>query len=67
MTKAFSFGDGADCPRVRLGERLAAIDEGIMAADDGFVVDHRLVVAWVASWGTPSETPLPLARKSDEG
>ena len=39
--------------------RLAAIDEGIKAADDGRVVAHEDVVAWVRSWGGPDELPMP--------
>jgi predicted transcriptional regulator len=40
-------------------EQLAAIDEGIKAADEGRVVDHEDVVAWVRSWGSPDEIPMP--------
>jgi predicted transcriptional regulator len=39
--------------------RLAAIDEGIKAADDGRVVAHEDVVAWVRSWGGADELPMP--------
>ncbi|ASG20469.1 CopG family ribbon-helix-helix protein [Nitrospirillum viridazoti] len=44
--------------------QLAAIDEGIRAADAGEVVAHEDVVAWVRSWGTSHELPMP-APKSD--
>jgi len=39
--------------------QLAAIDEGIKAADAGRVVAHEDVVAWVQSWGQPDELPMP--------
>lgn len=38
---------------------LAAIDEGIKAADAGRVVAHEDVAAWVRSWGRPDELPMP--------
>jgi predicted transcriptional regulator len=39
--------------------QLAAIDEGLRAADAGRVVAHEDVVAWVQSWGSPDELPMP--------
>jgi predicted transcriptional regulator len=39
--------------------QLAAIDEGLRAADAGRVVAHEDVVAWVSSWGRPDELPMP--------
>jgi predicted transcriptional regulator len=39
--------------------QLAAINEGIRAADTGRVVAHAEVVAWVQSWGQPDELPTP--------
>ncbi|HZL00919.1 MAG TPA: CopG family ribbon-helix-helix protein [Caulobacteraceae bacterium] len=39
--------------------QLAAIEEGIRAADEGHVVAHDEVVAWVRSWGGPDELPMP--------
>ena len=39
--------------------QLAAIDEGIKAADAGQVVLHEDVAAWVQSWGHPTELPMP--------
>jgi predicted transcriptional regulator len=39
--------------------QLAAIDEGIRAADTGHLVAHESVVAWVQSWGQPNELPMP--------
>lgn len=39
--------------------QLAAIDEGIAAADAGRVAAHEDVVAWVRSWGHPDELPMP--------
>ena len=38
---------------------LAAIDEGIKAADEGRVVAHEDVAAWVRSWDSPNELPTP--------
>jgi predicted transcriptional regulator len=43
---------------------LPAIDEGIKAADEGRVVAHEDVAAWVRSWDTPEELPMPECRKS---
>ncbi|MDE1148055.1 MAG: CopG family ribbon-helix-helix protein [Azospirillaceae bacterium] len=40
---------------------LRAIEEGIRAADAGKVVPHEDVVAWVNSWGTDNELPMPSA------
>ncbi|MGH7074740.1 MAG: CopG family ribbon-helix-helix protein [Stellaceae bacterium] len=39
--------------------QLAAIDEGLKAADEGRVVAHEDVAAWVRSWGGPNEQPKP--------
>ncbi len=39
--------------------QLAAIDEGVVAADAGRLVAHEDVVAWVASWDQPDELPMP--------
>ena len=39
--------------------QVAAIDEGIRAADAGQVIAHEDVVAWVQSWGRPDELPMP--------
>jgi predicted transcriptional regulator len=39
--------------------QVAAIDEGIRAADEGRVAEHDDVAAWVASWGGPDEKPTP--------
>jgi predicted transcriptional regulator len=38
---------------------LAAIDEGLRAADAGQHIPHADVLAWVESWDTPDERPLP--------
>jgi len=45
--------------------QLAAIEEGIKAADEGRVVDHEDVAAWVQSWGRPDELPMPNAVSLD--
>ena len=39
--------------------QLAAIDEGIKAAGEGRVAAHADVAAWVQSWGSPDELPMP--------
>lgn len=39
--------------------QLAAIDEGIFAADAERVIAHDDVGAWVQSWGRPDELPMP--------
>jgi predicted transcriptional regulator len=44
-----------------------AIDEGLRAAEEGRVLEHDEIADWVASWNTPNEKPMPLARESDEG
>jgi predicted transcriptional regulator len=38
---------------------LAAIDEGIKEADAGLLIPHEDVVAWVRSWGSSEELPIP--------
>ncbi|HWB51035.1 MAG TPA: CopG family ribbon-helix-helix protein [Stellaceae bacterium] len=38
---------------------LTAIDEGIKAADAGKLVPDEDVAAWVESWGTRDELPIP--------
>jgi len=40
--------------------QMAAIDEGIQAADAGRLVAHDDVAAWVRSWGEPDELPMPV-------
>jgi predicted transcriptional regulator len=39
--------------------QLAAIDEGIRAADDGRMAPQAAVEAWVRSWDSPAEQPPP--------
>ncbi len=39
--------------------RLAAIDEGIRAANEGRVATHEDVAAWVRSWDEPGELAPP--------
>ena len=39
--------------------QLAAIKEGVRDADEGRLVDHEAVVAWVRSWGSDEERPRP--------
>jgi predicted transcriptional regulator len=39
--------------------QLAAIDEGIKAAEAGRVIAHDDVVAWVQSWDRSDELPMP--------
>ncbi|MFZ5836581.1 MAG: CopG family ribbon-helix-helix protein [Pseudomonadota bacterium] len=39
--------------------QLAAIEEGIAAADAGHLVSHEDVAAWVESWDQADETPMP--------
>jgi predicted transcriptional regulator len=39
--------------------QLAAIDEGIRAADAGAMVSHDAVENWVGSWGQADELPPP--------
>ena len=42
----------------------AAIDEGIRDADAGRLIPHEDIVAWVRSWGTPDELPMPTYQTS---
>jgi predicted transcriptional regulator len=37
--------------------QFAAIEEGLQDADAGRVVPHEAVVAWVESWGRPTQHP----------
>jgi predicted transcriptional regulator len=39
--------------------QLAAIQDGIAQADAGRLIPHEEVVAWVRSWGSPDELPMP--------
>ena len=39
--------------------QIAAIDKGLRDADAGRVTAHEAVVAWVESWGSPDELPMP--------
>jgi predicted transcriptional regulator len=39
--------------------QLAAIDEGINAADAERFVSHEDITAWVQSWGKADELPQP--------
>lgn len=39
--------------------QIAAIEDGIRAADAGRVVPHDAVAAWVRSWDQPDERPMP--------
>ncbi len=42
--------------------QLAAVDEGIAAADAGDLIDHKDVVAWVRSWDGSHELPMPTRK-----
>jgi predicted transcriptional regulator len=42
--------------------QLAAIDEGIRAADAGRSVPHEDVAAWVESWSEKRELPMPKCK-----
>jgi predicted transcriptional regulator len=42
--------------------QLAAIDEGIKAADAGRVVSHEQVSDWVESWDSSDELPTPKCK-----
>ncbi len=39
--------------------QIEAIREGIADVDAGRVVDHEAVAAWLESWGTENELPVP--------
>jgi len=42
-------------------EELAAIEQGLAQLDAGQRIPLEEVEAWVASWGTPNELPIPTA------
>ena len=42
--------------------QLAAIDEGIKQAEAGQLIPHKDVMAWVRSWDTADELPIPECR-----
>jgi predicted transcriptional regulator len=46
---------------------LAAIDEVIAEADAEILIAHDDVVAWLASWGTAHELPMPRPRHTGAG
>jgi predicted transcriptional regulator len=39
--------------------QIAAMEEGVRAADEGRTAAHEDVAAWVKSWGSPEELPPP--------
>jgi predicted transcriptional regulator len=39
--------------------QVAAIEEGLRAADDGRLIDHDPVESWLASWGGRKEKGPP--------
>ncbi|WP_448206862.1 hypothetical protein [Azospirillum sp. sgz302134] len=41
-------------------EDLDAIEEGIEQADAGQLIPFDRIKAWVASWNTPDERPMPV-------
>ncbi len=43
-------------------QQLAAIAEGIRDAEAGRFVPHEAVVAWMDSWGTENELPMPTCK-----
>jgi predicted transcriptional regulator len=43
--------------------QIAAIEEGIAAAERGELIPHEEVQAWVESWGSEHELPCPSARR----
>lgn len=63
--------EGMDQPKTAIIERAlrdfvelrdwqdVAIDEGLLAAEEGRVFDHDKVGEWIDSWGTPDERPMP--------
>ena len=42
--------------------QMDAIKEGIQAADEGRVVSHEQVKAWLLSWGTDQELSKPTCK-----
>ena len=42
-------------------EELAAIEEGLAELDAGKRIPLEDIKAWVASWNTPEELPIPTA------
>ena len=42
-------------------EELAAIEEGLAELDAGKRIPLEDIKAWVASWNTPDELPIPTA------
>jgi predicted transcriptional regulator len=44
--------------------QIAAIEQGLRDADAGRVVTQERVVAWVLSWDSPNEPPMPKPIRS---
>jgi predicted transcriptional regulator len=42
--------------------QIAAIEEGIAAAERGDLISHEDVRAWVESWGSEHELPRPRVK-----
>lgn len=43
--------------------QIEAIEAGVAAADAGDLIPHKAVRAWVESWGSPKEKPMPRSRR----
>jgi predicted transcriptional regulator len=43
-------------------EHIAAVEEGIAAADRGETVPLEEVLAWMRTWGTPIPLPAPRSK-----
>lgn len=42
---------------------VAGVEEAIAEVDAGFYVPSEEVDAWIDSWGTPNEIPMPQPRR----
>jgi len=43
--------------------QIEAIEAGVIAADAGDLIADKAVGAWIESWGSPREKPMPRSRR----
>jgi predicted transcriptional regulator len=53
----------AELPPLTDEEKTRLIEEGMADIRAGRVVEHAAVVAWMKSWGTGKELPMPKPKR----
>ncbi|MFN8759209.1 MAG: hypothetical protein ACK5XA_10445 [Tagaea sp.] len=57
----------AQLPPLTEEEKIRLIEEGVADIRAGRVVEHAAVVAWMRSWGTGKELPMPKPKRRAVG